>query len=321
METSNEINMQLGASSLVVSRLGIGAITWDDPYINPYIYPASRHYGASSKDVELRKAVDISRANGIHFIDMAALFKKGASDHFIAELTKNKEIIVATRFPSGFFTSSTDFPKALDNSLKRFNRTSIDLYQINNSSPIFSMPKVINQMAKSVHEGKIKAVGVINFSAKQLRQAYSLFADQGVPLASNLVEYSLLHRDPETNGVLDACHELNVTLIANGPFRIGALPAKYLGINQSLDRLKHISPFRIKNADKLSRLIVVLYVIGNRYSKSPVQVALRWLIQQGNILVVPGAKNGEEAIQNAGALKFSLLESECLTIRREVMSF
>lgn len=136
----------------------------------------------------------------------------------------------------------------------------------------------------------------------------------------NLVEYSLLHMNPETNGVLDACNELNVTLIANGPFRMGALPAKYLGINQSLDRLKRISPFRIKNTDKLSRLIVALYVIGNRYSKSPVQVALRWLIQQGNILVVPGAKNGEEAIQNAGALKFSLLESECLTIRREVMS-
>ena len=82
-------------------------------------------------------------------------------------------------------------------------------------------------MADAVERGKVRAVGVSNYSADQMRLAHAVLADRGVPLASNQVEYSLLHRQPETDGVLDACRELGVTLIAYQPLASGALTGKY----------------------------------------------------------------------------------------------
>ena len=86
----------------------------------------------------------------------------------------------------------------------------------------------MNLMADAVGQGKVRAVGVSNYSADQMRLAHRVLADRGVPLASNQVEYSLLHRQPETDGVLDACRELGVTLIANQPLANGALTGKFV---------------------------------------------------------------------------------------------
>ena len=77
-------------------------------------------------------------------------------------------------------------------------------------------------MADAVAAGKIKAVGVSNYSAEQMRMAHAALARRGIPLASNQVEYSLLHRQPEVNGVLDTCRELGVTLIAYSAARRAA---------------------------------------------------------------------------------------------------
>ena len=94
----------------------------------------------------------------------------------------------------------------------------------------------MNLMADAVEQGKVRAVGVSNYSADQMRLAHRVLADRGIPLASNQVEYSLLHRQPETDGVLDACRELGVTLIANQPLANGALTGKFVG-RRAADRL------------------------------------------------------------------------------------
>jgi aryl-alcohol dehydrogenase-like predicted oxidoreductase len=80
-------------------------------------------------------------------------------------------------------------------------------------------------MADAVETGMVRAVGVSNYSAAQLRTAHKALAERGIPLASNQVQYSLLHRKPETNGVLDAGRELGITLIAYQPLASGA-PAR-----------------------------------------------------------------------------------------------
>jgi aryl-alcohol dehydrogenase-like predicted oxidoreductase len=165
-------------------------------------------------------------------------------------------------------------------------------------------------MADAYREGKIKAIGVSNFSEKQMRMAFSVLKERGIPLASNQLEYSLLHRAPEFNGVLEACRELNITLIAYMPLRMGALTGKYLGQNRPAGLRRNFSPFRLKDLPELSRVVSLLKKIGDSYSKSPAQVALRWLIQKGNVVPIPGAKNSEQAIHNAGALTFGLSSSE-----------
>ena len=258
---------------------------------------------------------------GLTFIDTAAMYGKGASELIVSELTQGKDIIIATKFPSSFFPKSSDFPQDLVKSINRLKRTIIDLYQIHYPSPMLSIPKVINQMANAVQEGKIKSVGASNFSEKQMRQAYTLLTEQGVPLALNQVEYSLLHREPELNGVLETCRELNITLIAFMPLRMGTLTDQYLGKIRLKGIRKYMSPFRKKDLSKLTKIIAHLQEIGNRYSKSLSQVALRWLIQQGNILPIPGEKNSKQAIHNSEALTFNLLNSEVDELNQATFKF
>src|ERR671912_1324799 len=132
----------------------------------------------------------------------------------------------------------------------------------------------------------------------------------GDPLASNQVEYSLLHRAPEVNGVLDACRELGITLIAYQPLAQGVLTGKY----RPGDRPKGIRRFgRYFRGDGLKKaqpVVTLLGEIGERHSKTPAQVALRWLIEQEGILPIPGAKNGRQGASNAEALSFTLVAAE-----------
>ncbi len=95
-------------------------------------------------------------------------------------------------------------------------------------------------------------------------------AARGIPLASNQVEYSLLHRQPETNGVLDACRELGVTLIAYTPLAGGMLTGKYSAENRPTGFYRRVLPrYRRKALDALQPVVALLGEIGDRYSKTP----------------------------------------------------
>jgi len=125
-----------------------------------------------------------------------------------------------------------DLPRELEANLARLGRSSIDLYQHHFPNARLSIPKLMDRLADAVEAGKVKAVGVSNYSAEQMRTAHEALARHGIPLASNQVEYSLLHRQPETNGVLDACRELGITLMAYTPLAGGLLTGKYSSQNR-----------------------------------------------------------------------------------------
>jgi aryl-alcohol dehydrogenase-like predicted oxidoreductase len=189
-------------------------------------------------------------------------------------------------------------------------RSTIDLYQHHFPARV-SIPTLMYQVADAVEAGKVRAVGVSNYSAEQMRQAHSALAERGIPLASNQVEYSLLHRQPEANGVLDACRELGVTLIAYTPLAGGLLTGKYSIANRPAGFYRRVLPrYRRKALEAIQPVIELLTEIGDRHSKTPSQVALRWLIENPTVLPIPGAKNGRQAAANAGALTFSLTADE-----------
>ena len=172
-------------------------------------------------------------------------------------------------------------------------------------------------MADAVEAGKVTAVGVSNYSSEQMRQAHAALAARGLPLAANQVEYSLLHRQPETNGILDACRELGVTLIAYTPLAGGMLTGKYSAEHRPTGFYRRVLPrYRRKALDAIQPVIGLLREIGDRYSKTPSQVALRWLIDNPIVLPIPGAKNGTQATSNAGALSFSLAAEEVAAFER-----
>jgi aryl-alcohol dehydrogenase-like predicted oxidoreductase len=303
-------SITLGQTEIQVSRLGIGAMVWGDMSAAPWWSPARSAYGPTSTAAQQRDALETSLAAGVNFLDTAAMYGKGVSERRVGELTQGKDVVVATKFPFGNFSRAGSLPATLDESLTRLQRSRVDLYQIHYPFPWLSIPKLMNLMADAVEASKIRAVGVSNYNAKQMRTAHAELAKRGVPLASNQVQYSLLHRHPETNGVLDACRELSITLIAYMPLASGALTGKYSATARPAGWRRYMPYFRGKNLAALGDLLRLLREIGDRHGATSGQVALRWLIQQDRVLPIVGAKNGTQARQNVGALGFSLDDDE-----------
>lgn len=155
-------------------------------------------------------------------------------------------------------------------------------------------------------------MGVSNYGADQMRRAHDRLASHRVSLASNQVEYSLLQRTPETNGLLKASRDLGVTLIAHSPIAKGLLTGKYgpggdrpSGLVRRMGRA-----FGEQNLEKIEPVLNILREIGEAHGKEPAQVALNWLITQRSTFPIPGAKNEHQARQNAGALGWEMSADE-----------
>ena len=300
----------LGRTTLQVPRIGVGAMTWGDAKGLARLHPAKTAYGGADGFEEEKRALDVSLAAGIDLFDTAAFYSGGASERRLGELARGKDVLIATKFPGGFSFKTEDLPKELAANLARLGRDSIDLYQHHFPARGVSTPRLMDLLADALEAGKIKAVGVSNYSAEQMREAHAALAKRGIPLASNQIEYSLLHRKPEVNGILDACRELGITLIAYSPLAGGALTGKYSATKKAGGLRRFLPNFSKKAMEALQPVLTLLGQIGERYSKTPSQVALRWLIENPLVLPIPGAKNSQQATENAGALSFSLTSEE-----------
>ena len=180
------------------------------------------------------------------------------------------------------------------------------LYQIHGPISLRSARAVAAALAAPYRAGLVKAVGVSNYSASELRAIHAALAGHGIPLATNQVEYSLLRTMPETNGLLGTCRELGVTVLAYSPMAMGRLTGKYSAANPPPGK-RNFSAFPMAEIDPI---IAELRRIGATHGgKTPAQVALNWLICKGAV-PIPGAKNAEQAEQNAGALGWRLAADE-----------
>jgi len=272
--------------------------------------PAKSAYGGTDSADDERAAFQASLTAGVVLFDTAAMYSAGASENRLGELAEGRDAVIATKFPPNPIRTAKSLPAALDESMSRLRRDCIDLYQHHFPSPWVDITKLMNLMADAVEAGKVRAVGVSNYSAQQMRIAHQALARRGIPLASNQVEYSLLHRQPEVNGVLDACEELGVTLIAYQPLASGALTGKYTTGARPKGLRRFRPMFRGAGRDTIQPVVRLLQQIGERYDQGPAEVALRWLIQNDLVIPIPGAKNGRQATDNARALAFALTQAE-----------
>ena len=171
----------------------------------------------------------------------------------------------------------------------------------------------MDEMAKLVEEGKIRSVGVSNFSPEWMRRAHRRLEKYGLPLAVNQVRYSLLDRAIERNGILDTAKELGITIISYTPLESGLLTGKY---HKNPERLKTKPVYwraQIQRSMEKSRsLIEALEMIAGNYDATAAQVALNWLIhaQGDTVVTIPGVTNPRQAEDNAGAMKFKLSDDE-----------
>jgi aryl-alcohol dehydrogenase-like predicted oxidoreductase len=286
--------------------MGVGAMIWGDPSGLARLGPAKLAYGGPAGIDEERAALEASVAAGVTLFDTAAMYSGGAAERRLGELIRgHDEVQVSTKFPAGIRARADALPVTLDASLARLGRPSVDLYFHHYPSGRRPIPRLMDLMADAVEAGKVRAVGVSNHSVDQIRIAHAALAERGVPLAAVQQGYSLLDRRIETNGILEACRELGVTLIAYQPLASGALTGRYAeGARPAGVFRPFMRAFRGSGRRAVVPVIALLREIGERHGKTPAQVALRWLIEQGDVIPIPGAKTGAQAAANAGALTF-----------------
>jgi aryl-alcohol dehydrogenase-like predicted oxidoreductase len=308
-----EIKFQkLGKTKIEITPIGLGV--WQfagGSGFTKFVWPTT----ISHQDgIEI---LENALKGGINWFDTAEAYGRGQSEQLLAaglqELEKkDEEVIIATKwFP--LFRTSRSIKKTIDTRIDKLSPYSIDLHQIHQPWALSSLNGQMKAMSELVDIGKIKAIGVSNFSADSMRKAESFLTIKGHTLASNQVRYSLLDRRIENNGVLDAAKELGITIIAYSPLAMGLLSGKFHE-NEDLIKTRPFARRRMfkRKLEKSKPLIEEMEKIATNHKATMAQVALNWLINySGNTVVaIPGASKASHAEESANSMKFQLSKTE-----------
>ena len=312
MLSNNGVTLrQLGKTDIMVTPIGLGVMELSGGggllgYVFPVIPP-------EEKNAIIKAALD----GGINWFDTAEMYGAGVSEQSLATGLKaagksDKEVVIATKwFP--IFRTAGNLPHSIKNRLRFLEPYSIANYMVHQPYGFSSPEAEMNAMADLLEAGKIRSVGVSNFSPARMRRAHAALAKRGLPLACNQMYYSLLHREIETNGVLETAKELGVTITAYTPIERGLLSGKYHKDPALLERLSGWRKVSMRrNIERTRPLIDAMDEMAARYGASIAQVALNWVINfNGEIVVtIPGATKVKQAEEAAGAMKFRLSEDD-----------
>jgi aryl-alcohol dehydrogenase-like predicted oxidoreductase len=252
---------------------------------------------------------------GTTFFDTAEVYGFGLSEELLGQFVQqsNRPVQIATKYgPAPWRFTAQSVSDALTGSLKRLRVEQVALYQVHwPFSFLMSQETLMNALADEVQRGRLEAVGVSNYSAAEMREAHQILAARGVRLATNQVRYSLITRQIESQGILDTARELGITILAYSPLAQGLLTGKYTAESSEPTGARRLdSRFSKDGLKKLAPVISLLRQLGEKHGHTPAQVALNWLIAQGNVIAIAGAKTPEQVRQNAGALGWKLSDDE-----------
>jgi aryl-alcohol dehydrogenase-like predicted oxidoreductase len=274
------------------------------------------NYWAVLDDTVIREIIARSLEGGINWFDTAEVYGGGASEKALAGSLAGLgkapgDVLIATKW-NPVLRRASSIPATVDVRIRNLAPFPIDLHQIHNPYSVSSIERQLRAMAGLVREKKIRYVGVSNFSRKQMERARRELDQDGLPLVSNQVRYSLLDRRIETNGVLESARELGVAIIAYSPLAQGLLSGIFHD-NPALIRSrpgfrKYMSAFKAKGLEKSRPVIEALRRIAPKYAATPAQVALNWLIafHGETVVAIPGASRVEQVHDFPAAMSFRL---------------
>jgi aryl-alcohol dehydrogenase-like predicted oxidoreductase len=311
---------QLGKTGIEITPIGLGCMQFGN------IKGLLGFFKTPPQD-EIDKIVKIALDGGINWFDTAEAYGKGKSEKALSQALsaadRTGDSIIATKwFPMTTFPGLDlpAFPRTASNIIKNIVKRQeylapckIDLFQIHRPRSVSPIEKQMDVMAGLVKEGKIRSIGISQFSETQMRRAHNALLKHGLTLASNQVHLNLLARESETNGVLKAATELNITLIAWSPLESGVLTGKFHDNPELLKKMPlGRKMYYAKSLEKSRPLIKLLQDIAKSYSCSAAEIALSWLVNYyGNTVVaIPGATKTEQAKQNVRALNLKLTKQE-----------
>jgi aryl-alcohol dehydrogenase-like predicted oxidoreductase len=312
MSTEMEVKKRpLGKTGIYITPIGLGMMEFaGGGGLMGFVFPV---IDQQIKNDTIKAGLD----NGVNWFDTAELYGAGVSEQSLstglkAAGMKDSDVIIATKWWP-MFRTARNIRKTIAERIRFLDGYSIDLHQIHQPFSFSSPEAEMDAMAELVKAGKIRSVGVSNFNAGQMRRAHRRLQKHGLPLASNQVHYSLLHRNIERDGTLAAAKELGITIIAYTPIESGLLSGKYHKNPELLNGKGRFYRMRLQAGLERSRkLVAELEAIASRYGVTAAQVALNWVInsQGETVVTIPGVTKVSQAQESAGAMKFALTGDE-----------
>ncbi|KAJ1950947.1 hypothetical protein FBU59_000436 [Linderina macrospora] len=323
MATIPTIEFGVPGDKVRVPRIGFGAMG-----ITPIYGPVDNDEAART----LKRTVELGAA----FWDTADVYGFGGSEVLLSEdLKKHRDkIFICTKFGNAFRMPEPGFTgdfaslingvrgdpeyvrTSVEGSLKRLGVDRIDLYYQHRIDPSVPVEETVKAMAELVKEGKVRFLGLSECSGETLRRAYKIH-----PIAAVQMEYSPWTTHIETNGLLDACRELGVTLVAYSPLGRGFLTGQIRTLEDlPADDWRRCNPrFQPENFAHNIRLVEGFERLAEKKGVKSGQLALAWLLaQESNLIVIPGTKRVKYLEENVAAGQIELTAEEIKEIRELV---
>lgn len=280
-----------------VSVVGLGTWQFGEP---------GWGWGKELNQEEARRIVHRALELGINFFDTAEGYAGGQSEKVLGEALEGKrhEAVVATKM--GTPLRPDRVKRAAVQSLRRLGIDYIDLYQLHAPDNSVPIAQTMEAMGELLDTGRVRQVGVSNFSLTQWKQAEAAL---GRPVISNQVEYHLLERR-HGEYLLPHAGEQGRIIVAWSPLAQGLLGGKYGPDNLPYDLRTYFGIFSPENIRRAPAVVDVLREVGQRYGATPAQVALAWLLKDPQVIVIPGARSVAQLEANAAAADLQLSQED-----------
>ena len=295
----------LGTQGLAVSELGLGCMGM------------SEFYGTGDEDESIAtiyRAIEL----GLTFLDTADMYGPFTNEKLIGRAIQGRrdEVVLATKFGNERKQDGTRLGvngkpeyvrKACDASLSRLGVDHIDLYYQHRVDPDTPIEETWGTMGELVEAGKVRYLGISEAAADTIRRAHAVH-----PISALQTEYSLWSRDVEDE-ILPTVRELEISFVAYSPLGRGFLTGQIRRFEDlPEDDFRRVSPrFQGENFKKNLGLVEKVKEIANEKDVTPGQLALAWLLHQGeDIVPIPGTKRRKYLEENAAAVEVTLTEED-----------
>jgi aryl-alcohol dehydrogenase-like predicted oxidoreductase len=286
----------LGKSGIQVSAIGLGCMSMSGVY-------------GKGDDAESTAAIHYALDQGVNFLDSADVYGNGQNEELVGRAIKDRrdKVVLATKFGNLMATGGVDgrpeyVIEACNKSLSRLKLDVIDLYYQHRIDPSVPIEDTWGAMKQLVEQGKVRALGISEAHPNTIRRAHKVH-----PIAAVQTEYSLLYR-VEAEETLKVTRELGISFVAYSPLGRSFLTGTVRSPDEvKNDRRMDHPRFQGENFAKNRELVGRVEAIAKEKGCTPPQLALAWLLAQGNDIVpIPGTKRKDRIEENIGALSVKL---------------